>query len=118
MTAARLLTASLALAGGALIVTAAPRPAAALNAVCVILSTPDGFAALRTRPDIHAPVIARMKTDHNIHMRSVTQGRLVRSGRWVQVTYWPNGELPAPTDPAYRLGRLGWVAQSLVGDCG
>lgn len=99
-------------------VTGMPRPAAALNMVCVVLPSGDGFAALRTRPNVKAPVIARMTTDHNVHMRSVRQGTLVRSGRWVQVTYWPNGALPAPTDPAYRLGRIGWVVHDLVGECG
>lgn len=115
MPPARLLPACLALG---LAVIAAPQPAAALNMVCSILPTSDGFAALRTRPDINAPIIARMRTEHNVHMRSIKQGSLVRSGRWVQVTYWPNGELPAPTEPAYGQGRLGWVVHDLVGECG
>jgi hypothetical protein len=105
-------------AAAALACGLAATPAAALNAVCEVLPTSDGFAALRAGPSPDARLIARMKTGENVHMRSVRQGELVRSGAWVQVTHWPDGQLYMPNDPQFRTGRIGWVAQRLVGECG
>lgn len=92
-------------------------PAKAINAVCEVLPTPDGFAALRAGPSADARLIARMKTGHSVHLRARNQGEVIRSGAWTQVIYW-NGELYLPSQPEFRTGRIGWVAQRLIGDCG
>lgn len=96
----------------------AASPAMALNAVCEVLPTSDGFAALRAGPSADARLIARMKTGHSVHLRARNQGEIIRSGPWTQVIYWPNGELYIPSQPEFRTGRIGWVAQRLIGDCG
>lgn len=95
----------------------AASPAKAINAVCEVLPTPDGFAALRAGPSADARLIARMKTGHSVHLRARNQGEVIRSGRWTQVISW-NGELNIPSQPEFRTGRIGWVAQRLIGDCG
>ncbi len=105
-------------AAAALALGLAASPARALNAVCEVLPTSDGFAALRSAPSTSAPMIARMPTGHGVKMRSVQQGRLVTSGAWVQVTHWPDGQFYEPGDPQFRLGRTGWVVHRLVGECG
>jgi hypothetical protein len=106
------------LAAAAVALGLAASPASALNAVCEVLPTSDGFAALRSAPSTSAPMIARMPTGHGVHMRSVQQGRLVTSGAWVQVTHWPDGKFYEPGDPQFRQGRIGWVVHRLVGECG
>ncbi len=93
-------------------------PALALNAVCEVLPTSDGFAALRAGPSPEARLLVRMKTGHNVHLRARNQGEIIRSGAWTQVMHRPDGELYQPGDPQYRTGRVGWVAQRLIGDCG
>jgi hypothetical protein len=95
----------------------AASPAMAINAVCEVLPTSDGFAALRAGPSADARLIARMKTGHSVHLRARNQGEVIRSGSWTQVIYW-NGELYIPSQPEFRTGRIGWVAQRLIGDCG
>jgi hypothetical protein len=106
------------LAAAALTLGLAASPASALNAVCEVLPTSDGFAALRSAPSTEAPMIRRMPTGHGVHMRSVQMGRLVTSGRWVQVTHWPDGKFYEPGDAEFSLGRTGWVVHRLVGECG
>jgi hypothetical protein len=96
----------------------AASPALAINAVCEVLPTSDGFAALRAGPSADARMIARMKTGHSVHLRARNQGEVIRSGPWTQVIYWPNGELFTPGQPEFRSGKIGWVAQRLIGDCG
>jgi len=96
----------------------AASPASALNAVCEVLPTADGFAALRSAPSTDAPMIRRMPVSHGVKMRSVQVGRLVTSGRWVQVTHWPDGKFYEPGDAEFSLGRTGWVVHRLVGECG
>lgn len=95
----------------------AAKPAMAINAVCEVRPTPDGFAALRAGPSADARLIARMKSGHSVHLRARNQGEVIRSGPWTQVIYW-NGELYIPSQPEFRTGRIGWVAQRLIGDCG
>lgn len=107
-----------ALAAATLALGLAGSPANALNAVCEVLPTSDGFAALRTAPSADAPMIRRMPTGHGVRMRSVRMGRLVTSGRWVQVTHWPDGKFYEPDDVGFGLGRTGWVVHRLVGECG
>jgi hypothetical protein len=106
------------LAAAAIALGLAASPASALNAVCEVLPTSDGFAALRTAPSTSAPMIRRMPTGHGVKMRSVQMGRLVTSGGWVQVTHWPDGKFYEPGDAGFGLGRTGWVVHRLVGECG
>jgi hypothetical protein len=96
----------------------AATPAKAINAVCEVLPTPDGFAALRAGPSVDARLVARMKTGHNVQLRARNQGEVIRSGPWTQVLYWTDGELYMPSQPEYRSAKIGWVAQRLIGDCG
>ncbi len=96
----------------------AASPALALNSVCEVLPTRDGFAALRAGPSADARLIARMKTGHNVRLRARNQGEIIRSGPWTQVIYWRDGELYMPGQPEFRTGQVGWVAQRLIGDCG
>ncbi len=107
-----------ALAAAVCALMGAASPAMAINAVCEVLPTSDGFAALRAGPSADARMIARMKTGHSVHLRARNQGEVIRSGPWTQVIYWPNGELYLPSQPEFRTGQIGWVAQRLIGDCG
>lgn len=86
--------------------------------VCEVLPTSDGFAALRERPNVSAPMIRRMPTSHGVQIRFRRPYVPMTSGGWVQVVHWPDGTFPAEGDPSFRDGRIGWVARRLVGECG
>lgn len=86
--------------------------------VCAVLPTADGFAALREGPAVSAKLIARMKTEANVIVQERPKHHIVRQGGWIQVRYWPDGELPAPGEPGYDKAVTGWVAQRLIGECG
>lgn len=106
------------LAAAALALGLATSPASALSAVCEVLPTSDGFAALRSGPSTAAGMIRRMPTGHGVKMHFARSGNLVRSGGWVQVTHWPDGKFYEPGDAQFNLGRTGWVVHRLVGECG
>lgn len=106
------------LVAGALALGLAASPASALSAVCEVLPTSDGFAALRSGPSTSSPLIARMSTGHGVTMHFAASGRLVKSGVWAQVTYWPDGKFYNPGDAQYGARRVGWVVHRLVGECG
>jgi Bacterial SH3 domain len=73
---------------------------------CEILSTRDGFVALRDGPSASAKLIRRMKTGETVQIDSTAKPR----GGWMKVFY---------TGPDRSLMQPGWVSRRLVErECG
>jgi hypothetical protein len=88
------------------------------GAVCEVLPTPDGFAALRAGPSAGAPLIRRMKTGDGVVLRFEAPYPLAIRNGWIEVVHWPDGRFHETSDRAYATGRIGWVARRLIGECG
>jgi uncharacterized protein YgiM (DUF1202 family) len=79
---------------------------ASATSYCEILSTRDGFVALRDGPGTSAKLIRRMKTGETVQIDSTTKPR----GGWMKVYY---------TGPDRLLMQPGWVSRRLVErECG
>jgi len=90
---------------------------AEIFSVCTVQKTKDGFAALRAAPSRDAPVVAKMRAEQ-IVVLDVRNGKFVRSGGWVSLSWFPGVEMPNPGDPGFDKVRRGWASWELVDECG
>ncbi len=107
MTRCRLTLAAFGLAALGLAVTAQPADA---SLFCTVLKSPDGFVALREKPDAGARIVERMRADDEV------QALEGRRGRWQEVLHW-RGD--ARYHEATRGNtRKGWVHMRYISECG
>jgi hypothetical protein len=76
---------------------------------CDVLSLSEGFIELHENPDASSAVVARVPVGWNV---SAMSGDDSIQGVWLKVAY--------STDPDafWGEGRIGWVLQDQLGDCG
>lgn len=98
-------------AGG--VILAAP---ASASLFCEVNKTPDGFVALRTKPDRAAKLVARAKAGDEF----LIDGGVERKNNWQYVTWWKGGRFKKqhPGGGYDRPDAKGWVHSSLLGECG
>ena len=83
---------------------------------CDIKPTPDGFVALRERPDARGRLVARMKSGDEVMLDNIVAGK----NGWTRVYWWKGGRFQGRTVKGLdRADGQGWVNSRLLGDeCG
>jgi hypothetical protein len=106
------LTFGVALLGGSLFGAGA----ALATEFCDIKPTPDGFVALRERPDAKGKLVARMKAGDEVMINNI----VAEKNGWTRVYWWKGGRFQGQTVKGLdRADGQGWVNSRLLGDeCG
>jgi hypothetical protein len=90
---------------------------AEIFSVCSVLPTTDGFVALRDNPSPSGRLVARMHPDEVVVI-DVKGDKLVRSGGWLRISYYPGPAFPKPGDHEFENVRRGWAKDKLIDECG
>ena len=90
--------------------------AALATEFCDIKPTPDGFVALRERPDAKGKLVARMKAGDEVMINNI----VAEKNGWTRVYWWKGGRFQGQTVKGLdRADGQGWVNSRLLGDeCG
>ncbi len=91
--------------------------AARATEFCDIKPTPDGFMALRERPDAKGKLVARMKPGDEVLINNI----VAEKNGWMRVYWWKGGRFNG--DGSFKglskVDAQGWVNSKLLGDeCG
>jgi len=106
------------LAAAAMLALCAAAPARAeVFSICSVRETKDGFVALRAAPRKDAPVVAKM-VPGQMTVLDVKNYKLVKSGNWVSLSWYPGEVMPDPGEPGHDKIRRGWTSYELIDDCG
>jgi hypothetical protein len=83
---------------------------------CDIKQTPDGFIALRARPDAKGKLVARMKPGDEVMLNNI----VAEKNGWTRVYWWKGGRFQGQTVKGIESADAqGWVNSRLLGDeCG
>ena len=82
---------------------------------CDIKQTPDGFVALRERPDARGKLLGRMKSDDEVMLDNT----VAEKNGWTRVYWWKGGRFHGQTVKGPdRADGHGWVNSRLLGECG
>jgi hypothetical protein len=83
---------------------------------CDIKQTPDGFIALRERPDARAKLVARMRAGDEVMLNNI----VAQKNGWTRVYWWKRGRFQGQTVKGIESADAqGWVNSRLLGDeCG
>ena len=82
---------------------------------CDIKKTPDGFVALRERPDARGKLVARMKAGDEVMLNNVVAAK----NGWTRVYWWKGGRFQGQTVKGIEAADgQGWVNSKLLGECG
>lgn len=85
---------------------------------CIVQVSADGFVALRSRPSADGALLVRAKPGEAVVIQKSAAGDHVVSGSWLRVLHFPDTVPPAKSDPAFRLGKLGWMHRRYIVECG
>ncbi len=99
---------SLAIVFAAALLGASP---ASATLFCPVMSTRDGFVALRDKPSMEGRIVVRMKSSDEIMLTNDEENG------WIKVLYWPGDTRLAK---GYGTHRSGWMHRRFVpkDECG
>lgn len=99
----------------ALLLTAQP---ASATEFCIVQKSADGYVALRAKPSADSKLLVRAKPGEAVVIQKTAGGDQIVSGSWLRVMHYPDTVAPQKSDPAFKLGKAGWMHKRFVDDCG
>jgi hypothetical protein len=88
---------------------------AAATVFCDVKKSPDGFAALRAKPDPKAKLLARMKFGDEVQAVTTVPG----VNNWMYVIWWKGGRFKSGATAGYdKSDGKGWANRKFIDECG